>query len=156
MTGLAIMAGVNQPGPPSDPGTYAIVLEIPAITTAVVGSLGSFVLEPGRYAYVGSAHGAGGLRARVGRHMRREKRVRWHIDTLTTVLPVVHVVVLSGRKSMECAWVHRLCALPGTSTPIAHFGAGDCRSGCPTHLVRLPDGFDDEQLDSLLLEGQSA
>jgi Uri superfamily endonuclease len=150
------MAGVDQPDLPSSPGTYAIVLEISTVTIAVVGSLGSFALAPGRYAYVGSARGAGGLRSRVRRHLRPEKRLRWHIDALTKVFPVAHVTTFAGRKSMECAWVHRLCALPGAATPIAHFGAGDCRAGCPAHLVRLPDGLDDERLDTLLLEDQSA
>ena len=40
-------------------------------------------LEPGLYAYVGSAWGPGGLVARVGRHMRgRFKKPKWHVDWL--------------------------------------------------------------------------
>ena len=48
----------------------------------VVGRLGVIQAERGYYVYVGSALGSGGLAARVGRHCRREKRLRWHVDYL--------------------------------------------------------------------------
>jgi Uri superfamily endonuclease len=41
------------------------------------------VLPAGRYLYCGSAKGPGGLKARLSRHMRRGKSVRWHVDQLT-------------------------------------------------------------------------
>jgi Uri superfamily endonuclease len=39
-------------------------------------------LPAGRYLYCGSAKGRGGLKARLSRHMRRGKSVRWHVDQL--------------------------------------------------------------------------
>jgi Uri superfamily endonuclease len=53
--------------------------------TAVVMLSGSLpiALPAGRYLYCGSAKGPGGLKARLSRHMRRGKSVRWHVDQLT-------------------------------------------------------------------------
>jgi Uri superfamily endonuclease len=144
------MAGVDYPILPAEPGTYAIVCENPSPTVLRVGHLGRFALGAGRYIYVGSAHGPGGIRARVTRHLRREKRPHWHIDYLTAALPVVYVVSVPGCNPMECAWVSRLHAQPGVSVPILRFGSGDCREGCRAHLVWLPDEFELERLDELL------
>ena len=76
-------------------------------------------LTAGQYAYVGSAHGPGGLRARVGRHLRTEKSLQWHIDYLTAALPVMHVitVAVTNGARLECTWVKRLLALNGASAP---------------------------------------
>ena len=38
---------------------------------------------PGFYLYCGSAKGPGGLAARLARHMRHGKAIRWHVDVLT-------------------------------------------------------------------------
>jgi Uri superfamily endonuclease len=42
----------------------------------------TIALPAGRYLYCGSAKGRGGLKARLSRHMRRGKSVRWHVDQL--------------------------------------------------------------------------
>ena len=47
-----------------------------------IGSLGRFDILPGFYAYVGSAFGAGGLRARIGHHLESTAWPHWHIDYL--------------------------------------------------------------------------
>ncbi len=144
------MGGAEHRLVPAEPGTYAIVCENAASVVLRVGQLGRFALDRGRYLYVGSAHGPGGIRARVTRHLRQEKRLHWHIDYLTAMLPVVYIVAVPGRNPMECAWVGRLAALPDVSVPIRRFGSGDCREGCPAHLLRLPDEFDFKRLDELL------
>ncbi|MGE5612498.1 MAG: DUF123 domain-containing protein, partial [Bacillota bacterium] len=59
---------------PATPGAYVLVIRL---DRAAAG------LPAGRYLYCGSARGPGGLRARVGRHMRKGKVVRWHVDRLT-------------------------------------------------------------------------
>ena len=58
---------------PSQPGTYALLLEATAIQDVPIGKLGVLHMLPGIYVYVGSALGPGGLAARVGRHALREK-----------------------------------------------------------------------------------
>ena len=133
------MADMKLTGLPAAPGTYILILRADAPTELSVRQLGSVTLAAGLYAYVGSAHGPGGLRARVGRHMRAAKPRHWHVDYLTAALPVVHVVAAATGARLECAWVKQLIELPGTSVPAPGFGSSDCRSRCPAHLVRLPD-----------------
>jgi Uri superfamily endonuclease len=63
-------------------GTYALILRSHSKATTQVGRWGRINLETGYYIYIGSAFGPGGVRARVSRHFRKEKRKHWHIDYL--------------------------------------------------------------------------
>ncbi len=138
---------------PAEPGTYALLLTATAPLEVVVGRLGACRLPAGHYVYVGSAHGPGGLAARLTRHCRAPKRPHWHIDYLTAILPVAQVLYQVSAARLECAWVQKLLALPGATAPIPGFGNGDCRAGCPAHLVRLPDGYDPAHLaDDLAID----
>ncbi len=134
---------------PAELGAYLLILTAAEPTQVRVGRLGEFLLPPGRYAYAGSAQGPGGLAARLNRHLRPDKRLHWHVDYLTALLPVTDVIVRVGPAWLECAWVRELLALPGAGTPIPGFGSSDCREGCPAHLVRLPEGVGVEWLRSV-------
>jgi Uri superfamily endonuclease len=94
---------------------------------------------PGWYAYTGSAHGPGGLAARVARHLARAgggKRVHWHVDYLREHVTVVEAWALPGAPpQMECRWAATLRALAGAEAGPSRFGASDCR--CAGHLVRF-------------------
>lgn len=144
-------AGMMLPDLPALPGTYALLLAANATTILDIPRFGRVTLPAGQYAYLGSAHGPGGLRARVGRHLRAAKPLRWHIDYLTITLPVMHVITVSSPTRLECAWTKRLLALNGASAPVPGFGSSDCRSACPAHLVRLPDGLNLAKLEEALL-----
>jgi Uri superfamily endonuclease len=98
----------------------------------VVGKLGVLEAQPGYYLYVGSALGPGGLAARVGRHLRSEKPLRWHVDYLRAAADVEEVWYATGKSHRECRWASVLNSLPGASVPLVGFGASDC--GCPSHL----------------------
>lgn len=67
----------------SDSGGYILLIQIDRHTTINVGSLGLLSVEPGYYIYVGSA--MKGLTARLARHVRRQKTMRWHIDYLRKI-----------------------------------------------------------------------
>jgi len=121
---------------PAEAGTYVLMIGVGEPLRIVPGRLGAFDLPAGLYAYVGSAHGAGGLRARVGRHLRAGKKVHWHVDALTALAQVVEVWASASAERVECEWARALAALPGAEEPIPGFGASDC--ACPTHLLRLP------------------
>ena len=45
-----------------------------------VGRLGTFLFPVGRYIYTGSAKRS--IEARIARHLRKKKTLRWHIDYL--------------------------------------------------------------------------
>lgn len=125
--------------PPSK-GTYALLFECNRARRVRIGSLGVLATETGYYVYCGSAFGPGGLRARVSRHMRLDKKKRWHIDYLRPFLKLYGVWYAVGGRHLEHEWADRLLDVAYRTSaavvPLKRFGASDCR--CATHLVRLP------------------
>lgn len=115
------------------PGTYILWLVLAETRTLQIGALGRASLAPGNYAYVGSALGPGGVRARLGRHLRADKRPRWHIDYLRAVcVPGVAWVCYDDFRR-EHLWAGVLSALNGSEIPLTGFGSSDC--DCKSHLV---------------------
>lgn len=95
----------------------------------VVGRLGCFLFPAGFYVYTGSA--VRGLEARIARHLRRRKKLRWHIDYLLQYGRVVGVRRYRGGLS-ECKLSRGVESLPGSSMVVRGFGSSDCK--CPAHL----------------------
>jgi Uri superfamily endonuclease len=114
-------------------GTYVFIVRVDQPLELVVGRLGRVTLSSGYYAYVGSAHGPGGLRARLGRHARADKPAHWHIDYLTAAAPITAVWLRESPERLECAWAQELIARG--MVPVPHFGSSDCT--CPAHLIAL-------------------
>ena len=123
---------------PASRGTYVLHLLVPHPQSLMIGRLGQYSLPVGHYFYVGSARGAGGLRARVGRHLRSGGAWHWHIDYLRAVSEVQAVFYTVADRMLECAWSRALAQLPRAFIPVPHFGSSDCRSGCGAHLVAFP------------------
>jgi Uri superfamily endonuclease len=117
-----------------DSGVYALLLELRRSATVRAGSLGELRLPAGRYVYVGSARR--GLAARLTRHCRREKRLRWHIDYLRPAAEVVGAVVWPWRQGRECRLARALLSEGLGQIAASRFGASDCR--CPAHLLVVP------------------
>jgi len=117
---------------PSGPGAYVVALSIAGPVAVRLGGAAPASLRGGRYLYCGSAHGPGGLTARLARHFRRDKTIRWHVDQLTTAGEVLGAWAIAGGD--ECALVARLGFLP---VPMPGFGASDCAQ-CRSHLLRWP------------------
>jgi Uri superfamily endonuclease len=112
---------------------YQLLIDVPRPVRVTVGSLGTFAFPAGRYVYTGSAKR--NLEARIARHLRPEKALRWHIDYLLAAPGVRVVDVLRSRRG-ECA-LNR--AVRG-HIPVAGFGASDCSAGCGAHLQYLGRG----------------
>jgi Uri superfamily endonuclease len=92
----------------------------------------------GPYLYVGSARGAGGLRARVGRHLLGGGARHWHIDYLRADAEVLGAFYTVTDRMLECEWSQTLAQLPRAFIPVPHFGSSDCKSGCTAHLIAFP------------------
>lgn len=123
----------NADDAPSAPGAYVLAVELASSVTVVLPGKSAASLGSGGYLYCGSARGPGGLRARLRRHMRRGKAVKWHIDRLTEVGVVLGAWVLPGGDECELAAI-----LSGLPTPIVGFGSTDC-ARCRSHLFRRHD-----------------
>jgi Uri superfamily endonuclease len=111
----------------SVPVSYQLVIEVPSPLHLPVGRLGEHEFPAGTYVYTGSARR--GFEARLARHARAEKRLRWHIDYLLAA-PGVRIVRVVRSRRDECRLNQ---AVKGTVT-VAGFGASDCTAGCGGHL----------------------
>jgi Uri superfamily endonuclease len=125
----------------NDSGTYLLWLRVDTEQSLEVGALGEVEVQPGWYAYAGSAFGPGGVRARVERHVRGDGATHWHVDYLRAAAALTAVWFTHDDARRECDWAQVLRDLadepPGTSVPISGFGATDC--DCPAHLVHFDD-----------------
>jgi Uri superfamily endonuclease len=109
---------------------YQLLLRLRHPRTLRIGALGSFTFPAGYYLYSGSARR--NLTARLARHCRREKPLRWHIDYLTSHedVEVIGTRTFHGTECELNQGVPGRIIAPG-------FGASDCRSGCGAHLKYL-------------------
>jgi len=112
-------------------GCYILIIELDDPLTIQVGRLGSLSFNPGYYAYVGSA--LGGLRARLERHRRSEKRLFWHIDYLLQVASLRRIMWCQTAGRIECALGHYFS---NRHVCITDFGSSDC--SCKSHLFYAP------------------
>lgn len=116
-------------------GSYALLVHVEVPITVAAGGLGSFSLEPGYYLYVGSARR--GMGNRLARHACPRKKLRWHIDYLTTARGVQVLGAVVAPAYEECT-LHQALREAGGSFPVVPgFGASDCLAGCGSHLLRL-------------------
>ena len=120
---------------PAVGGAYGLLIRLPARLDRQIGALGRVILPPGRYLYLGSAYGPGGLASRLGRHIRADKRPHWHVDRLTAAGRVERIFALPG--GCECDLADRALALTGIHAPVAGFGSSDCRR-CKSHMLSVP------------------
>jgi len=108
-------------------GTYLLIMDLPTRVSIQVGKLGMVDFQKGRYVYVGSA--LNGLSQRIQRHLRKEKKVHWHIDYLLPLTKIVDIYVKEGIGREECRMArlfeHKVHGIPG-------FGCSDC--ACSSHL----------------------
>ncbi len=145
---------------PVDPGGYALFLNLTSAQAIQIGRLGRGSFFPGIYVYFGSARGSGGLRSRLGRHLRGGGKSHWHIDALRAVTEVIGFCYITDEQlisrsvSIECQWSQAIAALPNCTIPLNGFGASDCRAGCMAHLIFFWRGkvFEMDSFSGLLAE----
>ncbi len=124
---------------PEEPGYYVLIISVNRELVITTRGGRRFHLKPGIYAYIGSARGLGGIKARILRHLRRDKKKHWHIDYLTTNPWVEIVAALSFtwvEKDLESILSNKLA---GKHTPVKGFGSTDKRSD-PSHLFYCGSG----------------
>lgn len=116
-----------------DSGIYIVCFYLEKGRKITVGRLGEFSFNPGFYFYVGSAQR--NLSARIERHSRKEKSLRWHIDYLAIYADAVGALLIAGNKQKECRIADELSHI--FQSAILGFGSSDCK--CSTHLYYSKD-----------------
>ncbi len=119
---------------PEDKGTYILIVVVTQMRRLQIGSLGKFDIIPGFYAYVGSAFGAGGVRARISHHVASTAEPHWHIDYLLQVARPLEVWFATAGRKLEHHWAEFLEAAPRFRAPIPRFGASDYHRSRLSHL----------------------
>ncbi len=105
-----------------DSGIYALLIRCPGCKIRV-GALGEISVPAGFCVYIGSAQK--NMEKRIARHMRREKRKRWHIDYLLECATVIeHHEVQAPRECEERVAM----AMQDRCAYIPKFGASDSRA----------------------------
>ncbi len=107
------------------------------------GKLQQTEFEPGIYIYTGSAQN--GLLGRIARHLRKEKKVFWHIDYFLQKAKIKEIWVRNDYFDECLALSEAKNSLKNSCFPLKKFGSSDCR--CPSHLIFLPENKAD--LESL-------
>jgi len=116
-------------------GTYVLIVELKSLARLQVGKLGLLDFPTGWYAYAGNAYGPGGLRARLGHHLRGARRPHWHVDYLRAWGNLQEIWYGRGGQYDEHIWSACLRAMPQAVIVAPGFGSSDCR--CETHLVHF-------------------
>jgi len=116
-----------------DSGVYIALFRLDESPEICVGRFGEFTFPAGVWLYVGSAQR--NLQARLDRHGRRDKKLRWHIDYLSARATMLGAIMIPGAKRRECEIAAQLAEL--YQRPIRNFGASDCR--CGGHLFYTPE-----------------
>ena len=107
-------------------GTYVLIIFLEDDQKIMVGKLGNIFFKKGYYAYVGSA--LGNLEARLARHLRKEKKLHWHLDYLLGHAQIFEIIYTESEKRIECSIVRQLLGLES----VKGFGCSDC--SCESHL----------------------
>jgi len=111
-----------------DSGIYIAILHLPKTAKITVGKLGAFNFREGFYFYVGSAQR--NLSARLERHSKKKKPLRWHIDYLSVKAEMLGAITIPGTRELECQLAKEVGDTFGLA--VSGFGASDCK--CDGHL----------------------
>ncbi len=109
-------------------GAYILIIKLDRKKRIKVGKLGTFTFPEGYYIYVGSA--LNNLEKRVLRHLKREKKLKWHIDYFLKHAEVKLALLFPSNEREECKIARKI---EKYGKVIAKkFGSSDCK--CITHL----------------------
>jgi sugar fermentation stimulation protein A len=116
--------------------TYLLKIHLERARNISIGKLGTFSFAEGVYWYVGSAKK--NLKQRVARHVRKTKRLHWHIDYLLKYAKIT--AIWSTDMSEE-----RLAGMLADelAIPVIGFGASDKKAKAHLFYGEQDDRFTD-------------
>jgi Uri superfamily endonuclease len=117
-----------------DRGLYLLILRLKKDQKIKLTKLSEAYFNSGCYLYVGRAKR--GLKKRLERHLRKDKKLFWHIDYFLRKAEIMEVWIKLNSFD-ECRIISQIRKfLENSIIPQKRFGASDCR--CPSHLLHLP------------------
>lgn len=119
---------MKSEGKENNKGSYIILGELKKDIHLKIGKLGNIFFKKGFYLYVGSAMNS--LISRIKRHLRKNKKLRWHIDYIIPYFKNVKVLIINSKEKIECiisSEIEKIC-----DGYIKGFGSSDCK--CKSHL----------------------
>lgn len=108
--------------------SYILILILKKNLSIKVGSLGEIKFKKGYYIYIGS--GKRNVKKRVLRHIKRNKKIKWHIDYLTTNKNFKIKFIFLFNEISECELANKFYL--NNFSYIYKFGSSDCH--CKSHL----------------------
>jgi Uri superfamily endonuclease len=108
-------------------GIYALIIKLNKDTGITVGKLGPINFKKGYYTYIGSALNS--LEGRIKRHLRKDKKIRWHIDYLLIEAQITEILFFETKEKLECKFAKEI---QKNLESIKNFGCSDC--SCKGHL----------------------
>jgi len=130
-------------------GAYVLVLKLNSNKKIRVGSLGFVEFKKGFYCYVGSATGKTKLENRCRRHLKKNKKMRWHVDYLRKKARIVKIYAFPGNKKEECSMAKLILKVADELIP--KFGCSDCK--CASHLFYFKNKNSLSKLSSIFSRG---
>lgn len=115
-------------------GAYILVMKLKQKQRMTVGKLPVTTFHPGLYLYVGKAKT--GLKARLNRHLSKEKKLFWHIDYFLQKAEIIEMWIKQDFFK-ECQVARQIKKiLKASQWPRKRFGSSDCL--CPSHILFVP------------------
>lgn len=108
--------------------TYLLLIRVVKSTSIKVGRKGCKEFKEGYYVYVGSGRKYGFQR--IIRHLKKSKKLKWHIDYLLRKGRIEKIWIILGGKIKECYFSYLL--KERGIVLMKKFGSTDCK--CPSHL----------------------
>jgi len=130
-----------------DKGIYLLVFKIKNKEKLKIGNLGERIFKKGFYVYVGSAMNS--LSKRINRHLRKNKKLKWHIDYLLQKGENLKAIPIRSFEKRECEIAKELSLISQKIIP--DFGASDCK--CNSHLFYFSyNPLEKEEFQKLIIE----
>lgn len=121
--------------PPIINNSGIYILEIYVSKPILILRFPDVIFKKGYYYYTGSAQA--NLAKRVDRHFRKNKKIHWHIDYITSHCDSTVTnswLIIDKKKDFECVYNRKLLNTFNLTIPVKGFGNSDC-SFCDSHLL---------------------
>ncbi|WP_292460839.1 DUF123 domain-containing protein [Methanothermococcus sp.] len=122
---------VSKNNIPNEKGTYILKIKLNNSKNITFGKNRMERFKKGYYFYVGSAMGnSNNLKSRIGRHLKDDKKMHWHIDYLLKHGTIKEIYI--SNDPVECDVSKDLMKMFDF---VEGFGSSDCK--CKSHLFYL-------------------